>query len=68
MRFTCLSKSRSAQSFMAQPDERIRNVPTKKIQKMPQAGGPSAAIHSAHSVGHSSSKVPMGLSIRTSRA
>ncbi len=68
VRLTCLSKSRSAQSLMAQPAERIRKVPATKIQNSPHAGGPPAAIHMAHSVGHSSSSVPIGLSMRTRRA
>lgn len=68
VRLTCLSKSRSAQSLIAQPAERIRTVPTTKIATSAGGGCPSAAIHMAHSVGHSSSSVPIGLSMRTRRA
>jgi hypothetical protein len=42
-------------------------VPSAKIATSGQRGRPSDAIHNALSVGHSSSRLPIGLSIRTSR-
>jgi hypothetical protein len=53
--------------LIAQPAERISTVPTVKITSSGQDGCPSDAIHSALSVGHSSSRLPIGLSMRTSR-
>jgi len=51
---------------MTQPAERISTVPRMKTQSTMRSGRPSAASHSAHSVGHSSSKMPIGLSSRIS--
>ena len=50
----------------AQPDERMRKVPAVKMATTYQGGTPPAAIHKAQSVGHSKSRVPIGLSMRTS--
>ena len=49
-----------------QPAERVRKVPATKMASSLKSGRPSAAIHSAHRVGHSSSRVPIGLSARIS--
>ena len=68
VRATCASKSRSAQSFIAQPAERMTSVPTQNTSTIDARGAPSAASHSADSVGHSSSSVPIGLSSRISRS
>ena len=54
VRFTCLSKSRSATSLTAQPALRIRKVPSTNTASRCQPGKPPAAIHNADSVGHSS--------------
>jgi hypothetical protein len=51
---------------MTQPAERISSVPSAKIQTSGQLGCPRLAIHSAHRVGHNSSRVPIGLSSRIS--
>ncbi|MNR38100.1 hypothetical protein D3C85_1561750 [compost metagenome] len=61
-----MSMWRSAKSLITQPAERIKKVPRVKISSSCQSGWPAEAIHSAHSVGHSSSRVPIGLSIRIS--
>jgi hypothetical protein len=66
VRATWRSKSRSAKSFTAQPADRIRKVPSTNTSRTDAGGKPSAAIQSAHSVGQSSSSVPMGLSQRIS--
>ena len=68
VRWTCGSKSRSAQSLKAQPAQRITIVPMTNTSTSAPVGSPEAAIHSAVSVGHSSSRMPMGLSRRTSRS
>ena len=54
VRFTCLSKSRSATSLTAQPALRIKKVPSTNTINRCQPGKPPAAIHSADNVGHSS--------------
>ena len=51
---------------MTQPAERINSVPRQKIQTVIHSGLPPEAIHSAHSVGHSNSSVPIGLCSRIS--
>jgi hypothetical protein len=53
--------------LIAQPAERISTVPIVKITSSDNDGWPSDAIHSALSVGHSSSRLPIGLSMRTRR-
>jgi hypothetical protein len=58
----------SAQSLNAQPAERISTVPSVKITTSVTGGAPRAAIQSAASVGHRSSRMPIGLSSRTSRS
>ena len=68
VRFTCASNLRSAQSLNAQPAERITIVPTVNTRIRRKPGCPSSAIHSAASVGQSSSRMPIGLSSRTSRS
>ena len=68
VRATWPSKFRSAQSFSAQPAERIRIVPITKMISSSVSGRPCAAIQTAHSVGHSSSRKPMGLSSRMRRS
>ena len=60
VRLTCLSNSRSATSLMQQPALRIRIVPSVNTASRCQPGKPSQAIHSAASVGHSSSSQPAG--------
>jgi hypothetical protein len=52
----------------AQPAERISTVPSVKMTTSVTDGAPRAAIHSAVSVGHSSSRMPIGLSSRTRRS
>ena len=49
-----------------QPAERISKVPTQKVQTRGHTTKPPAANQSAHSVGHSSSSVPIGLCRRIS--
>ena len=66
VRLTWRSKSRSATSLMQQPAERISTVPAVKTASRCQPGQPSAAIHSAASVGHNSSSQPAGRSQRMS--
>ena len=51
---------------MTQPAERISSVPRENSQTISHPGRPPEAIQSAHSVGHSSSSVPIGLSSRVS--
>jgi hypothetical protein len=68
VRATRPSKLRSAKSFSAQPAERISSVPTPKIATSSIVGWPRAASHTAHRVGHSKSRVPTGLSSRSSRS
>ena len=60
VRLTWRSKSRSATSFTQQPALRITMVPATNTTSRCQPGKPSAAIHSADSVGHSSSSQPAG--------
>jgi len=60
VRLTWRSKSRSATSLAQQPALRMRMVPTTNTASRCQPGKPSAAIHSALSVGHSSSSQPAG--------
>ena len=68
VRSTEPSKRRSAQSLTAQPAERIRTVPMVKMTMSEALGRPCAASHSADSVGHSRSAMPIGLSSRMSRS
>ena len=65
VRFTCLSKSRSAMSLMQQPALRISTVPSTKTISRCQPGKPSAATHSATSVGQTSTSQPAGRLKRT---
>jgi hypothetical protein len=51
--------------LIAQPADRIRNVPMTKTAIVPAGGRPAEAIHSAVSVGQSSSSEPTGLSSRS---
>ena len=60
VRSTWRSNSRSATSLTQQPALRIRTVPSTNTASRCQPGKPSAAIHSADSVGHSSSSQPAG--------
>ena len=64
VRLTCLSKSRSATSFTQQPALRMRMVPSTNTMSRCQPGKPSAAIHSALSVGHRHTNQPAGRSQR----
>jgi hypothetical protein len=64
VRLTWRSNSRSATSLMQQPAERISTVPAVNTASRCQPGKPSAASHSAVSVGHSSSSQPAGRSQR----
>mmetsp|Transcript_33908 Transcript_33908/g.79383 ORF Transcript_33908/g.79383 Transcript_33908/m.79383 type:complete len:402 (+) Transcript_33908:1753-2958(+) len=66
VRLTWRSKSRSATSLTQQPAERISTVPSVNTASRCQPGKPSAAIHSADSVGQSSSSQPAGRSQRMS--
>ena len=68
VRFTCASNCRSAQSLNAQPAQRMMIVPNVNTTTSVRLGSPSAAIHSADSVGHNSNRMPIGLSRRTSRS
>jgi hypothetical protein len=52
----------------AHPAERISNVPSVKIPTTIHEGAPDEASQSAVNVGHSSSKVPIGLSRRINRS
>ncbi|MNN31171.1 hypothetical protein D3C81_1448470 [compost metagenome] len=54
VRATWPSKLRSAKSLITQPAARISTTPSTKITRFFASGTPSAAIHSAHRVGHSS--------------
>jgi len=54
VRCTWPSKLRSAKSLTTQPAARIRITPVMKMNRFFALGTPSAAIHSAHNVGHSS--------------
>ncbi|MOA09548.1 hypothetical protein D3C78_1293870 [compost metagenome] len=60
VRLTCLSKSRSAMSLMQQPALRISTVPSTNTSSRCQPGKPSAATHSAASVGQTSTSQPAG--------
>ena len=60
VRLTCLSKSRSAMSLMVQPALRISTVPATNTSSKCQPGKPSAATHSAASVGHTNTSQPAG--------
>ena len=53
--------------MIAQPAERISTVPSVKMPTSVQSGLPLDASHRAISVGHSSSKMPIGLSSRIRR-
>ena len=78
VRFTCGSMLRSAKSLITQPAERITTVPAMNTSSSftdgsgandPARSAPGsmrAANHSAHSVGQSSRKMPMGRSSRMS--
>ena len=68
VRRTWRSNSTSTVSFQTHPAERISRVPTQKITTTDQSGQPLELIHTAHKVGHSSNKVPMGLSSRIRRS
>ena len=68
VRVTCASKFLSAQSLSAQPAQRIRIVPTVNTRISVSVGLPDVASQSAASVGQSSSRMPIGLSRRTSRS
>src|SRR6478736_3285258 len=74
VRFTCGSMLRSAKSLITQPAERITMVPAMNTNSSFDEGmrcapgSARAAIHSAHSVGHSSSRMPTGRSSRISCA
>ena len=68
VRSTWASNRRSAQSLIAQPAERMRIVPSVKMTMSDADGAPSAASHSADSVGQSRSAMPIGLSRRMSRS
>jgi len=52
--------------MIAQPAERINTVPRMNIQTILQLGCPREDSHKAHSVGQSSSRMPIGLSSRIS--
>ena len=52
---------------MMHPAERIKTHPTTKISTFLELGNPSAASHKDHKVGHSRSKIPIGLSRRNNR-
>ncbi len=67
VRATRGSMRRSAKSLITQPAERATIVPTTRIKKTCCRGLPAAAIHSAHSVGNSSSQMPIGRCSRMSR-
>jgi hypothetical protein len=54
VRFTWPSTLRSAQSLITQPPARVSTTPSTKIRILIKDGEPLPAIHSAHSVGHSS--------------
>jgi len=50
--------------LITQPAERVSQTPTVKIRNVFSGGKPPAASHSAHQVGQSSNKVPIGRSPR----
>jgi hypothetical protein len=52
--------------LITHPAERINTVPSTKMPTTSQSGRPSADSHSAHRVGQSSSRMPIGLSRRIS--
>ena len=52
---------------MTQPAERTTIVPSTRIENTLASGRPADAIHNAHSVGHSSSQMPIGRCSRMSR-
>ena len=52
---------------MMHPAERIKTHPNTKIITFLKLGSPSAASHKDHKVGHSKSKIPIGLSRRNNR-
>ncbi len=52
---------------MMQPAARISTTPVQKIRTFFKVGVPLPAIQSAHSVGHKSNRMPIGLSKRISR-
>ena len=68
VRSTNGSNLRSAQSLTAHPAERVSIVPIVKITTSDHEGDPCEASHNAESVGHSSSRIPIGLSRRTRRS
>ena len=59
---TCGSKSLSARSFIMQPADRARTVPSVKTKKRWEPGQPAEHIHKAQSVGHSRRNIPIGRS------
>ena len=61
VRFTPVSSLRSAISLMMQPAARMIMAPNVKISISLSDGLPWLASHSAHSVGHSRSSMPIGL-------
>ncbi len=67
VRFTKPSTLRSAKSLITQPAARITNTPSTNTTSTGSGGTPISDSQSAHSVGHSSSSVPIGLSIRIRR-
>ena len=67
VRSTCGSKSRSATSFITQPAARINTTPQLNINMFFRVGVPAPASKRAHQVGHSSNRIPMGLSKRIRR-
>jgi hypothetical protein len=66
VRSTAASKPLSARSLMAQPAERVSTVPRTKRHSTTGCGTPWRASHNPHSVGQRSSRMPIGLSSRTS--
>ena len=53
---------------MTHPAERMTNTPATNTNTTAVSGLPSPAIHNAHRVGHSSSRVPIGWCTRASNA
>jgi hypothetical protein len=50
--------------LITQPAERVSHTPAVKMMSVPSGGTPSAASHSAHQVGQSNSRMPIGRSPR----
>ena len=53
--------------FTTQPAARMKKTPSTKTSKILAEGAPSPASHNAQSVGHNSSKEPIGSSMRIRR-